>query len=112
MSYTKTSDGRYRMDVHIHDGRGGRIMRTFNTAAEARTVEHEIRSRLQRGDFINPRLVPKFREDAAAYFAGKANRSPGTVANYRVHIQRHLRPARSAVWGAGSSAISVWIRST
>jgi integrase len=81
-----------RWQIDYRDGQGRRHRATFDSRKEADNALTGIKARIGKGDYLAEKSLPKFRELAEDWFHGKADRRPGTVGNWRAHLDLHLNP--------------------
>jgi integrase len=86
----KLRDGCYRID--FRDEKGQRFRFNYPTKKAADDALTEYKRQVRRGEFVVPRSVPKFEEVAVEWLKSKSDRRPGTVVNWRAHVNRHLVP--------------------
>ena len=79
------SDGSVKQKWH-------RRLKTFETASKAREHLHRTKADINSGDYVDVTEVTTFAEAAELWFDSKKNRRPGTVNNWRRHLDRHLLP--------------------
>src|SRR5229473_2894170 len=74
-------------------GLGGPRRRVrFRTRKQAERFLAETTQRVVRGEYIEPAKVPTFAEAAERWFAPKADRRPGYVADMRSRLDKHILP--------------------
>jgi integrase len=86
----KTDQGGWRVD--FRDQTGARHRATFETRREAETALSDFRRHISQGTFVAAKEVPRFRQVADEWFAGKREHRPSTQAQWQAHIDRHLLP--------------------
>jgi integrase len=72
--------------------RGPRRRVRFRTRKHAERFLAETTQRVVRGEYIEPGKVPTFAEAAERWFAPKADRRPGYVADMRSRLDKHILP--------------------
>ena len=85
-------DGGWRIDYR--DQFGKRYRYTYATKAEAQDQLDAARAAVKAGSFVSPAEVPTFRSAAEQWFKSREakNRRPGTLEQYRTHLDNHLLP--------------------
>ncbi|GEM_PF-368523 len=86
----KTDQGGWRVD--FRDQTGVRHRATFDTRKEAELALADFRQKINQRTFISARDVPRFRNVAEEWFAGKGEHRPSSQAHWQAHIDRHLLP--------------------
>ena len=82
-----------RYDVRLRNAEGKTYTRTWRTRKEAETYERAELTARDRGDWIDPTARRKTLNDvAAAWLASNPAKRPGTLANEKGALDRHILP--------------------
>jgi integrase len=84
----KLPNGRWQARFPAPD----RHRESFDTKKLAEAALTKAKGDRDEGNYIAPKSVPKFKEVAQAWLAGKAGLKPSTLDAWRVHIEIHLLP--------------------
>ena len=90
MAINKRADGQHRIDFRDVAGKRFRFLFPTHKAADAALTD--LKAKIATGDFVAPRTSPRFKEIAADWLMEKSDRRPGTVNNWKAHVNRHLLP--------------------
>lgn len=82
----------WRLDYRPLGMRGARQRVEFKTKKQAERHRDETSHRAARGEYIAPAAVPTFKEASEKWFAPKADRRPGYVADLRSRLDKHVLP--------------------
>src|ERR1700751_5350656 len=74
-------------------GMAGPLKRlNFPTKKLAEKYQAETSVKASRGEYVDPRNVPTFKEAAEVWFSSKLDRRPSHVADLRSRLDKHLLP--------------------
>src|ERR1700722_1961798 len=90
MAIKKLPSGAYQIDYR--DKQGTRSRASYPTMREAKVALANVTGKLSTNEYISPRSIPTFRVQAEKWLESKSTRRPGTRANWRAHLDRHLFP--------------------
>ena len=90
MAIKKLASGNYQIDYR--DKQRIRTRASYTTMREAKIALANVTGKLSTNEYVAPRSIPTFRTQAEKWLESKATRRPGTRANWRAHLDRHLFP--------------------
>jgi integrase len=90
MAIKKLTSGHYQIDFRDRDG--VRHRESFRLRKDAEAAMDERRDEVRKNEYIPPRSLPTFGEVADKWLESRTNRRPSTVAHWKNHIERYLKP--------------------